>query len=152
MTSVKYKKACSFGDLTTCVECIAGGTFNTKAHFRMKIFDTQRSDFMFEQHCYTHGQLCPLFGTGTDSDLEVAGLPCTDQSSCGSQTYEEGDTMVVFICHAKRHVSKKTKMIVIENVQACAFKNISYQVPCSTSCPIFCEVELRFQCNYYIAI
>ncbi|CAE8602347.1 unnamed protein product [Polarella glacialis] len=61
--------------------------------------------------------MCPLFGRAVETNLETAGLPCTDQSRAGNQLYEQGPTAVVFIAHAKRHIQKRTPFIIIENVQ-----------------------------------
>ncbi|CAE8599354.1 unnamed protein product [Polarella glacialis] len=61
--------------------------------------------------------MCPLFVRAVETNLETAGLPCTDQSRAGNQLYEQGPTAVVFIAHAKRHIQKRTPFIIIENVQ-----------------------------------
>ncbi len=81
---------------------------------------------MSHQHCYTHNCFCPLFGEDADSELEVAGLPCTDQSRSGKRLYEEGPTMIAFMAHAKRHIEKKTALIIIENVQELGLKKHIY--------------------------
>lgn len=82
-----------------------------------KLFDINDAQFCCDQWCYTHNKRCPLFGSDAATDLEVAGLPCVDQSRNGARKYEEGPTGPVFISHAKRHIEKATPMIIIENVQ-----------------------------------
>ena len=52
-----------------------------------------------------------------ESDVEVAGLPCVDQSKCGKQLKEQGPTAMVFLSHAKLHIEKQTPLILLENVQ-----------------------------------
>ncbi|CAK9089666.1 unnamed protein product [Durusdinium trenchii] len=49
--------------------------------------------------------------------MEVAGLPCTDQSAAGNRLYQEGPTAKVFLAHAKRHIEKETPLLILENVQ-----------------------------------
>lgn len=54
---------------------------------------------------------------GVEPDFDLSGLPCTDQSNIGQQKFENGKTMKVFVCHAKLNIEKRTKLILIENVQ-----------------------------------
>jgi hypothetical protein len=73
--------------------------------------------FKTHLHCYTHGRKCNIFGSDVeDSDLDFSGLPCTNQSPIGAQTFEEGDTAAVFVAHAKYHIQKQTPLLMIENV------------------------------------
>jgi hypothetical protein len=109
-----YPKPCVHGDLLLTMP---EDSFSKDSNFEMKLYDVNRADFYSHQHCYTHNWMCPLFGPPTDTDLEVAGLPCTDQSKGGDRKFEEGKTAVVFMAHSKRHTEKRTPLIIIENVQ-----------------------------------
>ena len=73
------------------------------------------ADFVDYQPCYSCLQ-CNVFSTENHTDLEVAGLPCTDFSKAGQQKREKKTTAPVFIMHAKTHVRKSTPLIVLENV------------------------------------
>ena len=106
---------CVFGDLESCVP---PNSYDPAQTFLQKLQDVDDAPLIQKQHCYTHGKNCPLFGEGTSATLEVAGLPCWDMSAAGKRLKEHGRTATVFICHAKRHVEKRTPLIVIENTKA----------------------------------
>lgn len=107
-------RPCIFGDL---VECVPPGSFCDEDPFYKKLYDFNRADLMKSQHCFFCTQQCPLFGPSAESDMEVAGLPCTDQSAAGNRLYQEGPTAKVFLAHAKRHIEKETPLLILENVQ-----------------------------------
>ena len=106
---------CLFGDLEGC---LPKGCYAKDDQFMTKLDKIDRVDFKCKQHCYAHNKACPLFGRATDSDLEVAGLPCWDISAAGKRLKENGPTASVFLAHAKRHVQKMTPLIIIENTKA----------------------------------
>ena len=83
-----------------------------------KLYDVNRADLMSHDWCFACNKYCPLFGESVDAQLEVAGLPCADQSKQGSQQFEHGPTAIVYLAHGKRMVEKRTPLVVIENVQA----------------------------------
>ena len=71
-----------------------------------------------------------------NSDMDTSGLPCQDQSIVGKQLFEDGPTIVVFIAHAKYHIERKTRILVIENVTETWLRSIAvYQM--SGSLPYF---------------
>ena len=74
------------------------------------------ADFRRTQFCYSCSKECDIFQPKMESQLEVAGLPCTDQSRAGKQAFEEGVTAPVFIAHAKLHINRRTPLVVLENV------------------------------------
>ena len=86
--------------------------------YMLKFDRVNKSTMYTHQHCYTHGQDCPLFDASARADLEVAGLPCPDMSRQGLGRKEEGPTVGAFLSHAKRHVEKQTKLIIVENTKA----------------------------------
>jgi hypothetical protein len=68
-----------------------------------------------QEHSYT----C-VYDVERSGDIETAGLPCTDMSSAHlGRQFHEGKTAAVFICHAKQHIKKKTKLVILENVWDC---------------------------------
>ena len=76
---------------------------------------------MLIAHIYTNlgdscGRECDLFNDENKSDFDFSGLPCPDMSSAGLRLAEEGATAPVFITHAKYHIDKGTKLLIIENV------------------------------------
>ncbi|CAK9079372.1 Uncharacterized protein SCF082_LOCUS37876 [Durusdinium trenchii] len=71
---------------------------------------------MTSQWCFTCCKECPLFGPRAMTDIEVAGLPCTDASMCGLRRFENGPTAQVFLAHCKIHLERRTPMMIIENV------------------------------------
>ena len=109
-----YPTPCIFGDL---LGCLPPGSFNPMDPFHKKLIQIDRAPFLPKQHCYSCNRLCPLFGVASSSDLEVAGLPCTDASNAGQRRFENGPSGAVFIAHAKQHIEQKTPIIVLENVQ-----------------------------------
>lgn len=105
---------CVFSDVEGC---IPANSYDAKSDYTDKYRCIATSDLVSHQHCYTHNRLCPLFSESARSDIETAGLPCTDQSMAGKRLREQGPTSTVFMCHAKRHIEKETKLIIIENVK-----------------------------------
>jgi site-specific DNA-cytosine methylase len=99
------------------VETIPINSFNTDDNFSMKLYDVNRARLNSHQFCYNHNGPCPLFIENGDADLEVAGLPCVDQSPAGNQMFQEGRAAPVFMVHAKRHCQLRTPLVMIENVQ-----------------------------------
>ena len=109
---------CLFGDLRGCIPKNVLETAEMGDHcFVQKVHLIAHAPFQTSQWCHTHHRCCPLFGPETAAQWETAGLPCPDHSKAGKHLAEEGPTSSVFICHAKRHIEKKTPMILIENVQ-----------------------------------
>ena len=119
-------RPCMFGDLEGCID---RGVYNPEDPCKVKFCKIAAAQLRTHQHCYTHGKLCPLFTEDTASDLETAGLPCTDSSKAGLQQFEEGPTFGVFACHAKRHIQKGTRVILLENVQARPSSNFLLMLP-----------------------
>ena len=112
VTSSFDEKPCIFGDV---MGCLPPGTFEPASSFHEKFKNIDSADLLTHQHCYTCSRLCPLFSQRPD--LEVAGLPCTDQSKAGRQRCHEGPTAPVFVAHGKRHIELRTPIIILENVQ-----------------------------------
>ena len=113
VTDDSYKSPCVFGDLLLAVP---RDSFLPTDTFQQKLRKLDAVDFMQKQYCYGCQKFCELFSSENQADLEVAGLPCTDQSLAGRQAREEGPTAPVFIVHAKIHIEKRTPIIVLENV------------------------------------
>jgi site-specific DNA-cytosine methylase len=104
---------CQHGDLVG----ILSGDFNSEQPFLDMVAEIDKLKFKTHVHCYTHGRKCRIFGPShEDSDFDLSGLPCTNQSPVGAQTFEEGDTAAVFVAHAKYHIQKETAVLMIENV------------------------------------
>ena len=116
-TGKACKMPCVFGDLTAC---LPEGSYEESDSFMQKLESIDRADLMASQYCYTHNRSCPLFGCkpGSQSQLEVAGLPCWDMSAAGKRKREAGRTAPVFLAHAKQHIEKETALIIIENTKA----------------------------------
>ena len=88
----------------------------------MKFRKVDQAPLFRTQHCFTHDKECALFGApSAHSDFEVAGLPCWDMSLAGKRLQEEGRTAGAFLAHAKRHVEKETRLIVVENTKDLGF-------------------------------
>ena len=105
---------CVFGDIEGCVP---PGHYEPEDPFVVKTYKLEQAPLLTHQFCKTHQRNCALLGPSAESQWGTAGLPCPDQSRAGLRRYEEGPTAPVFICHAKRHVEKRTPMILLENVQ-----------------------------------
>jgi hypothetical protein len=123
VTNSQHPSPCVFGDL---LHCVPDNSFNVEDNFNVKLYDLDKALLFTHQWCFTHGRMCPLFGRAVETNLETAGLPCTDQSRAGNQLYEQGPTAVVFIAHAKRHIQKRTPFIIIENVQELCLELLSF--------------------------
>lgn len=89
----------SFGQIPCLFQdvegCIPPGSYPQNGTFMEKFAAVESAPLVTEQWCMTHGRMCPLIGPGAESDLETAGLPCTDQSKSGKQLKEEGPTNTV---------------------------------------------------------
>lgn len=107
------EEPCVFGDM---MDIIPPNSFNPENTFRQKFLDIDEAPFNTMQYCYRCKTLCPLFPEKA-SDLELAGLPCVDQSKAGKQKFREGRTGPIFVVHAKYHAEKKTPLLVLENAQ-----------------------------------
>jgi site-specific DNA-cytosine methylase len=99
---------CVFADMT---EMVQHGSYSASSCFLAKYHDVQAAHLQGSQMCITHQALCRI----PDVDLEPAGLPCQDQSAAGLQLYEEGPTSIIFIIWAKRHILKRTPLLILEN-------------------------------------
>ena len=99
-------------------KCIPAGTYKKSDDFMTKLLKIDAAPLVPSQHCYTHNRHCKLLGPDTDTDMEVAGLPCWDMSFAGKRLQEEGPTNTTFIYHAKRQTHKETPLIIIENTKA----------------------------------
>ena len=98
------------------LDAVETNRLSTVDSFLQKLQIMDDGQLTFRQWCCLHNTHCELHGRLQNSvDLEVAGLPCPDNSQAGLRRYEEGPTAAVFIAHAKRHVHKATPMIIIEN-------------------------------------
>ena len=76
-----------------------------------------KAPLLCNQFCYAHNRRCRLFGPDSKStDMDISGLPCPDMSKAGLQKFENGPTSIVFVAHAKMHIQKGTKLLIIENV------------------------------------
>jgi site-specific DNA-cytosine methylase len=64
-------------------------------------------------HCEYHGKRCKL---PVSIDVDLSGLPCTDFSPAGSRLGIEGETMEVFMAHARWAIVSGIKILLIENV------------------------------------
>ena len=58
--------------------------------FQQKLRKLDAVDFMQKQYCYGCQKFCELFSSENHADLEVAGLPCKDQSLARKQAQREG--------------------------------------------------------------
>ena len=109
-----FSPPCVFGDL---LECLPKNSFDKNNTFASKLVSIDRARLMKRQHCFTCGKDCQLFNPEAESEHETAGLPCVDMSPAGKRLAENGPTAPVFITHGKMHVAKRTRVIVLENVQ-----------------------------------
>ena len=120
------QRPCIFGDLEGCID---KDVYNPEDPCKLKFCKIASAKLRSHQYCFMHDKLCPLFTDATASGLETAGLPCTDSSKAGLKQFEEGPTFGVFACHAKRHIQKGTKVILLENVQAHPSSNFLLMFP-----------------------
>ncbi|CAE6969119.1 unnamed protein product, partial [Symbiodinium sp. CCMP2456] len=105
---------CLFGDLN---QVVPDGTICEADTFSEKVHKIAQAPLCSSQYCHAHNRRCPLFGPSTAAAWETAGLPCPDHSRAGLRMCENGKTAATFACHAKRHIEKRTPVILIENVQ-----------------------------------
>ncbi|CAJ1404524.1 unnamed protein product [Effrenium voratum] len=113
---------CVFGNLE---DCFPERTYEAADPFIVKFRKVDQAPLFRTQHCFTHDKECALFGApSAHSDFEVAGLPCWDMSLAGKRLQEEGRTAGAFLAHAKRHVEKETRLIVVENTKVRGKPNI----------------------------
>ena len=117
---------CVHGDLT---EAVPRGSFDPEATFIERVRAIDRAPLCLHQHCYTHGQKCPIYGAAKKPDYDLSGLPCPDHSPAGKRLYEEGKTSSVFACHAKLHIANQTPLLIIENVPDRANLFVTYPLP-----------------------
>lgn len=113
VTGSVHPQPCVFGDL---LRVLPADTFCNEDPFHRKLFKANRAKLMTSQWCFTCCKECPLFGPRAMTDIEVAGLPCTDASMCGLRRFENGPTAQVFLAHCKIHLERRTPMMIIENV------------------------------------
>ena len=114
VTEEPHPLPCIHGDITNIMP---RGSFDPSACFKTKMKQIEQAKLCRSQFCFTHNKSCPIFGRlAAESDLDVSGLPCPDMSRAGIGLKEEGPTSPVFGSHAKMHIEKKTRMIVLENV------------------------------------
>lgn len=113
VTEEPHPLPCIHGDITNIMP---RGSFDPSACFKTKMKQIEQAKLCRSQFCFTHNKSCPIFGRlAAESDLDVSGLPCPDMSRAGIGLREEGPTSPVFGSHAKMHIEKKTRMIVLEN-------------------------------------
>ena len=118
-----FSPPCVFGDV---LKSLPENSYNRDDSFADKLYSIDRARLMKRQYCYTCGKQCPLFTPGEESEHETAGLPCVDMSSAGKRRFESGPTAPIFITHGKRHVAKRTRVILLENVQDRFFEKKVY--------------------------
>ena len=105
-----HRRPCVHANL---LDILPDQTFDSTWSFIQKLHAINDANFRSELPCLTCGQSCDLFDR-EDPDIDVSGLPCWDNSPSGKKRYEEGATNAVFICHAKLHVEKGTKIVIVE--------------------------------------
>ncbi|CAE8720142.1 unnamed protein product [Polarella glacialis] len=99
-----------FGDL---LEQVPGGSYNPADRFHEKARAISLAWLNQSQECKVHDGFCWI----QPVDLDISGLPCTDNSRSGLKKYEEGPTGPIFAVYAKRHIANKTPLLIIENTR-----------------------------------
>ncbi|CAE8611240.1 unnamed protein product [Polarella glacialis] len=99
-----------FGDL---LEQVPGGSYNPADSFHEKARAISLAWLNQSQECKVHDGFCWI----QPVDLDIFGLPCTDNSRSGLKKYEEGPTGPIFAVYAKRHIADKTPLLIIENTR-----------------------------------
>jgi hypothetical protein len=94
---------------------IEPGSFDYAQPFHQKLKGISASKLVCNPYCVPHRDNCILPEVGMD----MSGLPCIDQSKGGAQAKREGKTGPIFMTHAKYHIKRKTKLLIIENVRDC---------------------------------
>ena len=61
-----------------------------------------------------------------DVDLDTGGLPCVDYSNAGKRACENGKTGPIFVTWSKRHKTKRTKVVVLENAKVSWLISVFY--------------------------
>jgi hypothetical protein len=105
-----------FGDVQ---EQVPQGSFDPESCFMEKYFKLRDCWFQESQYCYTHAKLCPVSGPGTEVDVDVSGMPCTDNSTANNKReFEEGKTGPIYAIWARKHIVNRTVLVILENVPA----------------------------------
>ncbi|CAE8646942.1 unnamed protein product [Polarella glacialis] len=99
-----------FGDL---LEQVPGGSYNPADRFHEKARAISLAWLNQSQECKVHDGFCWI----QPVDLDISGLPCTDNSRSGLKKYEEGPAGPIFAVYAKRHIANKTPLLIIENTR-----------------------------------
>jgi hypothetical protein len=107
-----------FGDL---LEQVPGGSYNPADRFHEKARAISLAWLNQSQECKVHDGFCWI----QPVDLDISGLPCTDNSRSGLKKYEEGPTGPIFAVYAKRHIANKTPLLIIENTRVSQLDIIS---------------------------
>ena len=105
------------------LDVIPDGSFEASSSFVRKLSAIDKASFRTHAWCFKCNDYCDLFSEEMECDYDMSGLPCPDMSSAGAGRLEEGKTAPVFIAHAKYHIQKQTKMLIVENVTDLGLSN-----------------------------
>ncbi len=94
---------------------VPNGTIQNSDTVNERLAKIEQAPLQGSAWCVAHQQLCPI----RVSDLDVSGLPCTDNSAANHhRLFDEGATAVIFKTWSKEHLAKETELLILENVEA----------------------------------
>ncbi len=108
----EHSQPCVFENV---LDRVPTGTIQKSDPVNERLAKIEEAPLQGSAWCLAHQQLCPI----KCSNLDVSGLPCTDNSAANHhRLFDAGDTAVIFKTWAKEHLTKETELLILENVEA----------------------------------